>query len=199
MTSFLPPAGDPPTNLRRRIPGSRVLLIGALIVVAITAFVVTRIVQTSGPGPDPRTIPKRPGPGAAADAAIADSAWVVPTRLSPILADSALRAVVVDGEREILEPGLIGWRILDEPQAWLIDHAWFYVPRIPVELHTYAEMKALDARGAIGESTRVEIVSYRWKLHAASLEEARREALRQIPTTPPAAVAEAVKPRPRGE
>jgi hypothetical protein len=44
-----------------RIPGPRVVLAGILIVLGITAFVVLRVVQTSGPGPDPRTIPPRPG------------------------------------------------------------------------------------------------------------------------------------------
>jgi hypothetical protein len=43
------------------------------------------------------------------------------------------------------------------------------------------------------------MVSYRWRMSAVSLEEARREAPLQIPKTPPEQVAEAVKPRPRGE
>ncbi len=199
MSSITPPAPDASKVARRRIPGPRVLLVGVLIVVAITAFVVVRIVQTSGPGPDPRTIPKRPGQEAAAGASTADSAWVVPTRLSPILADSTLRGVMLDGEREIFEPGLVAWRIADEPNAWLVEHTWFYVPTIPVRLHTYAQMKALDERGEIDDQTAVSMAPYRWKLHAASLEEARREALRQIPRTPPAGVAEAVTPRLRAE
>lgn len=199
MSSILPPTPDASKLARRRIPGSRVLAFGLILVVAITGFVVTRIVQTSGPGPDPRTIPKRPGLAAAADAAIADSAWIVPTRLAPILADSTLRGVILDGEREVFEPGLVAWRIADEPESWLVEHTWFYIPTIPVRLHTYAQMKALDERGEIDEQTEVSMASYRWKLRAASLEEARREALRQIPRTPPAVVAEAVKPRPRGE
>ncbi len=199
MSSISPPAPDASKLARRRIPGSRVLAFGLILVVAITGFVVTRIVQTSGPGPDPRTIPKRPGLAAAADAAVADSAWVVPTRLTPILADSSLRGVTLDGEKEILEPGLVAWLIADEPDAWLVEHTWFYIPTIPVRLYTYAQMKALDERGEIDDQTPVSMAPYRWKLRAASLEEARREALRQIPTTPPEAVAEAVKPRPREE
>ena len=199
MSSLLPLAGDPPRDPPRRIPGPRVLLIGLLFVLAVTAFVVLRIVQTSGPGPDPRTLPKRPGRETAALAAAPDSAWVVPTRLAPILADSTLGGVMLDGEREVFEPGLVAWRIADEPDAWLVEHTWFYVPVIPVQLHTYAQMKALDERGEIDDKTPVSMAPYRWKLRAASLEEARREALRQIPKTPPAPVAEAVTPRPRAE
>jgi hypothetical protein len=45
---------------RKRVGGPRVVLVGALIIAAITAFVVWRIVETSGPGPDPRAIPSRP-------------------------------------------------------------------------------------------------------------------------------------------
>ena len=44
----------------RRFAGGRVVLAGFLIVLAITAFVVTRIVQTTEPGPDPEDIPERP-------------------------------------------------------------------------------------------------------------------------------------------
>jgi hypothetical protein len=60
-------------------------------------------------------------------------------------------------------------------------------------------MAALAERGAIADTTAVAMVSYRWRMSAASLEEARREAPLQIPRTPPEQVAEAVKPRPRGE
>jgi hypothetical protein len=45
---------------RKRFAGPKVVLVGFLIIIAITAFVVTRIVQTSGPGPDPNSIPERP-------------------------------------------------------------------------------------------------------------------------------------------
>lgn len=44
----------------RRVAGPRVVFAGFLIVIAIVAFVVIRVIQTSGPGPDPRTIPERP-------------------------------------------------------------------------------------------------------------------------------------------
>jgi hypothetical protein len=43
-----------------RYPGPRVVFVGALIIAALTAFVVWRIVVSSGPGPNPDTIPKRP-------------------------------------------------------------------------------------------------------------------------------------------
>jgi hypothetical protein len=200
------PSTDPPTSsgaltppgLRqgRRISGPRVLAVGLLIVLAVTAFVVVRIVQTSGPGPDPNTIPKRPG---RAELPASPTDYVVPTHLVPVLADSMLRGVVLDGDRVVFEPGLIGWRLADEPDGWLVEHTWFYVPEIPVRLHTYAEMAALAERGAIGDTTAVAMVSYRWRMSAVSLEEARREAPLQIPKTPPEQVAEAVKPRPRGE
>lgn len=192
MESEARPPTPPATDTRRRVPGPRVLLVGLLCVIAVTAFVVTRIVQTSGPGPDPRTIPERPGTEAPAA-----GIWFVPVRLAPVLADSSLRGVVLDGEREVLEPGLVAWRIADEPQRWLVEHTWFYIPVTPVRLHTYAEMKALDERGVISDTTGVGMVSYRWTLRASSLEKARREALRQIPKPPPPAVTDAVTPRPR--
>jgi len=44
----------------RRFPGSRVVLVAAILVILVASFVVLRIVQTSGPGPDPSTIPARP-------------------------------------------------------------------------------------------------------------------------------------------
>jgi hypothetical protein len=37
-----------------------VVAVGFLIVALLTAFVVWRIVETTGPGPDPSTIPERP-------------------------------------------------------------------------------------------------------------------------------------------
>jgi len=45
---------------RQRFAGPKVVLAGFLIIVAITAFVVSRIVQTSEPSPDPDSIPERP-------------------------------------------------------------------------------------------------------------------------------------------
>jgi hypothetical protein len=46
---------------RSGVPGPRVVFVGIFIVLAIVGFVVLRVVQTSGPGPDPSTIPARPG------------------------------------------------------------------------------------------------------------------------------------------
>ena len=51
------PGSKPP---RKRYHGPRVVLVGALIIAALTALVVWRIVETSGPGPDPNSIPPRP-------------------------------------------------------------------------------------------------------------------------------------------
>ena len=48
----------------RRFAGPRVVLGGFLLVLAITLFVVVRIVQTSGPGPAPGDVPERPAPTA---------------------------------------------------------------------------------------------------------------------------------------
>jgi hypothetical protein len=45
---------------RKRFAGPKVVLVGFLIIAAITAFVVTRIIQTSEPAPDPDSIPERP-------------------------------------------------------------------------------------------------------------------------------------------
>ena len=45
---------------KKGVPGPRVVLVGFLIVIAIVGFVVVRVIQTSGPGPDPSTIPERP-------------------------------------------------------------------------------------------------------------------------------------------
>jgi hypothetical protein len=45
----------------RRIPGSRVVFVSALLALLVTLFVVIRMVQTSGPGPDPSDVPARPG------------------------------------------------------------------------------------------------------------------------------------------
>lgn len=55
-------SGAPPgsRDSGRRQPGPRIVLIGFLIVIALSAFIVTRILQVSGPGPDPETIPERP-------------------------------------------------------------------------------------------------------------------------------------------
>lgn len=57
MTSPSPPREPAP---RRRFSGPRIVFAGLAIVLIITAFVVLRILQTSGPGPDPATIPERP-------------------------------------------------------------------------------------------------------------------------------------------
>lgn len=56
-------SGSADSRSPRRFKGPRVILVGALIVIAITAFVVTRIVQTSNPGPPPEAIPERPSGG----------------------------------------------------------------------------------------------------------------------------------------
>jgi len=49
------------TGPEKRISGRRVVIAGLIVVIAVTAYVMVRIVQVSGPGPDPNTIPKRPG------------------------------------------------------------------------------------------------------------------------------------------
>ena len=46
---------------RGHLSGPRVVLAGFVIVILITGFVVLRIIQTSQPGPDPDTLPERPG------------------------------------------------------------------------------------------------------------------------------------------
>jgi hypothetical protein len=43
------------------VSGKRWVLIGLAVVLLITGYVMVRIVQVSGPGPDPSTIPVRPG------------------------------------------------------------------------------------------------------------------------------------------
>jgi hypothetical protein len=45
---------------QRRFKGPWIVLWGIVIVLLITGFVIVRIIQTSGPGPDPSTIPERP-------------------------------------------------------------------------------------------------------------------------------------------
>ena len=45
---------------KKRYAGPKVVIVGFLIITAITAFVVTRIIQTSEPSPDPDSIPQRP-------------------------------------------------------------------------------------------------------------------------------------------
>ena len=54
------PGPDPARPSSRRLAGPRVVLIGFLIVIAITAFIATRMVQTREPTPDPDSIPERP-------------------------------------------------------------------------------------------------------------------------------------------
>jgi hypothetical protein len=44
-----------------RIEGKRWVLIAIAIVLLVSGYVMVRIVQVSGPGPDPDTIPQRPG------------------------------------------------------------------------------------------------------------------------------------------
>jgi len=59
MSPDVPP--EPTPNHRtRRVGGPRVILVGVLLVLAVTAFIVSRILHFSGPGPDPNTIPQRP-------------------------------------------------------------------------------------------------------------------------------------------
>jgi hypothetical protein len=52
--------GSSPPPPKRRFSGPFIVFGGIAIVLLITAFVVVRIIQTSGPGPDPSTIPPRP-------------------------------------------------------------------------------------------------------------------------------------------
>jgi hypothetical protein len=54
------PGPDPARRGSRRHAGPKVVLVGFLIIIAISAFLIVRIVQTSGPGPDPDSIPERP-------------------------------------------------------------------------------------------------------------------------------------------
>ncbi len=55
------PGPDPERHRAgKQFAGPKVVLVGFLVIVAITAFVVTRIVQTSEPSPDPNSIPERP-------------------------------------------------------------------------------------------------------------------------------------------
>ena len=59
MSPDVPP--DPvPSRRTSRVGGPRVILVGVLLVVLVTAFIVSRILHFSGPGPDPNTIPQRP-------------------------------------------------------------------------------------------------------------------------------------------
>jgi len=50
-----------PDHRAPRVRGPRVILVGVILVLAVTGFIVTRILHFSGPGPDPNTIPQRPG------------------------------------------------------------------------------------------------------------------------------------------
>ena len=45
---------------KKRYAGPKVVLVGFLIIMAITTFVATRIIQTTEPSPDPDSIPERP-------------------------------------------------------------------------------------------------------------------------------------------
>ena|GEM_PF-5989770 len=52
-----------PSDETERAPtvsGRRLVWIGLAVVLAVSAYVMVRIVQVSGPGPDPKDIPKRP-------------------------------------------------------------------------------------------------------------------------------------------
>ena len=55
-----PIPGPDPARRSSRLAGSKVVLMGFLIVIAITAFIATRMVQTREPTPDPDSIPERP-------------------------------------------------------------------------------------------------------------------------------------------
>jgi len=67
----------PPTEPRRKrleVSGRRVIVVGAILVLIVSVYVMIRIVQTSGPRPPANEIPKRPGetsgvrtPGAGAE------------------------------------------------------------------------------------------------------------------------------------
>jgi len=50
----------PARRNQRRYAGPKVVLAGFLIVIAISAFIFTRMVQTREPTPDPDSIPERP-------------------------------------------------------------------------------------------------------------------------------------------
>ena len=51
-----------PENNRPKIAsGKKIVVLGIIVVMLISSYVMVRIVQVSGPGPDPSTIPKRPG------------------------------------------------------------------------------------------------------------------------------------------
>ncbi|NNF07681.1 MAG: hypothetical protein HKN21_13040 [Candidatus Eisenbacteria bacterium] len=45
----------------KHVSGKRVVTILIIFVLLLSTYVAIRIVQVSGPGPDPDTIPKRPG------------------------------------------------------------------------------------------------------------------------------------------
>jgi hypothetical protein len=44
----------------RRFSGRGVVAVGIVLVLLVSSYVVIRILQVSGPGPDPSTIPERP-------------------------------------------------------------------------------------------------------------------------------------------
>ncbi len=60
MTGIRPPDPTRRTRRSRRLPGRLVIVIGAVLVVAVSAYVMVRIVQTSGPRPPASEIPQRP-------------------------------------------------------------------------------------------------------------------------------------------
>jgi len=176
------------TNPKGRVAGPRIILIGVLIVVIITGFVIVRVLQTRGPEPEPVPVPV-----SEETAEETTSDQYLGFIASP---DSTLFEATFAEELVTFFGTVTGHQILSEPGFWAVDYTWFFLPGPEEQLLTFEEVDSLATEGVLADTTRIGTAVYRIRVEGATEDEARAAARLNQPTRVPPLVEATFRSRP---
>ena len=165
----------------KRLSGKSLVFGGIVLVLAIAGFVMLRIVQTSGPGPDPDQIPSR--------TADAEPAMSFPPYLI-FTPDTTLPRTILDS-LVTFAPGVSAKPMT--PSEWLVDYGWVYLFEMPPTIRTFAEMDSLAGLGVINDDTEIGIAVLRTKVPATNEKSARVRAISARPAGVPPELQQALE------
>jgi len=168
-----PSTPPPPTP---RLSGRRVLLIGLIIVLGISGFLMFRIWS----GLD-KTVPP-PGSEVSADSGAGSrSATSRLVRTVVYTSDMDLMGVKLKEEGFHVGDDMTAFEVEGHPGVWAVDLVWYYLGDEPLHLYTYAEMLTLEQTGRIDSTTPVGFAVYRFEVKGTSTAEVAHAARAKRP------------------
>ncbi|MBI5711162.1 MAG: hypothetical protein HZC42_12815 [Candidatus Eisenbacteria bacterium] len=111
----------------------------------------------------------------------------------PTIVGRTPRGAVLDTVWYKFGPAFSGCRVVNKKRLWIVDDPWFGIPGGPQGAFKMPELDSLHEIGVLTDSSRFDVVTYRYTVKAGSPSEARRMARLKRTTIVPPAVSKALR------